>query len=98
MPGVAASIGRIAAAGRRWLVVGGVLAAAFAWLAPANAQLNITITRSGTRPVPIAIVPFGGQGTAPPAYDIAAVVTADLRRSGRFAPLPLTDMVTPPTQ
>jgi TolB protein len=98
MPGVAASIGNAAAAGRRWLVAGSVLASALAWLAPASAQLNILITKPAARPVPIAIVPFGGQGSAPPAFDIAAVVTADLRSSGRFAPLPLTDMVSRPTQ
>jgi len=75
-----------------------VLAAAATWLAPAHAQLNILITKAPPRPVPIAIVPFGGTGSAAPAIDIAAVVTADLRSSGRFAPLPLTDMVSRPTQ
>jgi TolB protein len=98
MPGVAASIGRAAVQGRRWLVASTLLAAAVAWLAPANAQLNILITKAPPRPVPIAVVPFGGQGAAPPAFDIAAVVTADLRSSGRFAPLPLTDLVSRPTQ
>jgi len=98
MPGVAASIGRAVARGRRWFVTGSVLAAAATWLTPANAQLNITITKSPPRAVPIAIVPFGGQGSAPPAFDIAAVVTADLRSSGRFAPLPAADLVSRPTQ
>src|SRR5690348_8098530 len=97
MPGVAASIGRAAAQGRRWLVASTLLAATLAWLAPANAQLNILITRPAARPVPIAIVPFGWQGSGPAAFDLAAVVTADLRSTGRFAPLPAADMVTRPT-
>jgi len=98
MPGVAASIGRAAAQGRRWLVAGTLLAATVAWLAPANAQLNILITKPAARPVPIAVVPFGWQGSGPAAFDLAAVVTADLRSTGRFAPLPLTDLVSRPTE
>ncbi len=98
MPGAVASIGRAAAQGRRWFVVSTLLAATLAWLAPANAQLNILITKPAARPVPIAIVPFGWQGNGPAAFDLAAVVTADLRSTGRFAPLPAADMVSRPTQ
>ncbi len=98
MPGVAASIGRAAAQGRRWFVASTLLAATFAWFAPANAQLNILITKPAARPVPIAVVPFGWQGSGAVAFDLAAVVTADLRSTGRFAPLPAADMVTRPTE
>ena len=84
MPGVAASIGRAAAQGRRWFVASTLLAATFAWFAPANAQLNILITKPAARPVPIAVVPFGWQGSGAVAFDLAAVVTADLRSTGRF--------------
>src|SRR5215831_7844337 len=74
----------------------GLLVAAFsdaAW-----AQLNVTVTKFDVRPVPIAIVPFGWSGSGPPAYDIAGVVSADLKSSGRFAPLAVADMVSRPTQ
>jgi len=98
MPGVAASIGRAAAQGRRWFVASAWLAATIAWLAPAGAQLNILITKPAARPVPIAVVPFGWQGTGPAAFALAAVVTADLRSTGRFAPLAAADMVSRPTQ
>jgi TolB protein len=64
----------------------------------ANAQLNVVIIQGLTRPVPIAIVPFGWSGGGPPAYDIAGVVSSDLKSSGRFAPLPVADMVSRPTQ
>jgi len=64
----------------------------------ANAQLAVTVTQGLTRPTPIAIVPFGWSGSGPPAYDLAGVVSADLKSSGRFAPLPVGDMVSRPTQ
>lgn len=51
-----------------------------------NAQdLTIDITRGVEGAQPIAIVPFGAWGTAP--VDMAAIISADLRRSGRFDPL-----------
>jgi TolB protein len=77
----------------------GVVAAACAMIAGlAEAQLNITITEGRERAVPIAVVPFGWQGSGTPAYDIAGVVSSDLGSSGRFAPLAARDMVSRPTQ
>ena len=73
-----------------------LIAAAFC--GTANAQLNVTVTKGIARPVPIAVVPFGWSGSGPPAYDLAGVVTADLNGSGRFAPLPVGDMVSRPTE
>ena len=64
----------------------------------ASAQLAVTVTKGIARPVPIAIVPFGWSGGGQPAYDLAGVVTADLKSSGRFAPLAVGDMVSKPTQ
>jgi TolB protein len=46
--------------------------------------------------VPIAVVPFGGQGEGA-TTDLAAVIAADLQRSGRFAPLERRDMIPRPT-
>src|SRR5688572_16175562 len=77
----------------------GMAAAACAWCAGvAEAQLNITITEGQERAVPVAIVPFGWQGSGPPAFDIAGVVSADLGSSGRFAPMATSDMLSRPTQ
>ena len=50
------------------------------------------------QPTPVAIVPLGWEGNAPRApLDIAAVITSDLQRSGRFAPIAETDMLQKPT-
>jgi TolB protein len=74
-----------------------VLLLAFA--APlAHAQLVIKITRGGQRATPIAVVPFGNQGAIAAPLDIAAVVAADLQRSGRFEPLGRDAMIERPTR
>jgi TolB protein len=84
---------------RRRMQLLGLAAGAFAWCAGvAEAQLNITITEGQERAVPIAVVPFGWQGSGPPAFDVAGVVGADLGSSGRFAPMATSDMVSRPTQ
>jgi TolB protein len=84
---------------RRGVAPLGVVAAACALIAGvAEAQLNITITEGRERAVPIAVVPFGWQGSGAPAYDIAGVVSSDLGSSGRFAPLAARDIVSRPTQ
>ncbi|MGI9344472.1 MAG: Tol-Pal system beta propeller repeat protein TolB [Gammaproteobacteria bacterium] len=64
---------------------------------PTLAELRIEISEGVEKAVPIAVVPFGwdGQGAAP--YDVSAVVTADLARSGRFKPMPPRDMIERPT-
>src|SRR5262245_59108444 len=64
----------------------------------ASAQLNVLITKGIERPTPMAIVPFGWSGSGPVAFDIAGVVSADLKSSGRFAPIAESDMVSKPTQ
>lgn len=64
----------------------------------AEAQLRIEITEFAGRQTPVAVVPFGweGEGDAPP-FDIARVVAADLKRSGRFAPVEEENMLQKPT-
>jgi TolB protein len=77
------------------------LCAAAVWLAatPVSAQLTVEITRGVERPVPVAIVPFGWQGTGGAApLDLAAVIATDLGNSGRFAPIPERNMLSRPTQ
>jgi TolB protein len=66
--------------------------------AAAVADLRVEITEWNIEPAPIAVVPFGwqGQGDAPP-LDVAAVIAADLRRSGRFAPVAESQMLSKPT-
>jgi TolB protein len=78
----------------------------FVWLASiviallsarAHAQLVIEITRGQANAIPIAIVPLGWSGPVAAPFDVAAVVAADLARSGRFAPLDRRDMIERPT-
>jgi TolB protein len=64
----------------------------------AHAELNVEITRGAGKQVPVAIVPFGWEGTgAQPPLDVAAVIAADLQRSGRFAPIAIDRMLQRPT-
>ncbi len=66
--------------------------------ATASAELNIEITRGGAQQVPVAVVPFGYDGSGATApLDVAGVIAADLARSGRFAPIPISNMLQKPT-
>jgi TolB protein len=62
------------------------------WHLTAAAGLTIEITQGAEGALPIAVVPFGG--SAP--EDVAAIVASDLKRSGRFKPLPTSDMLARP--
>ena len=75
-----------------------VLFAALTCLPSTYAALTIEITEGVEGALPIAVVPFGWGSTQPMPEDIAAIVAADLRRSGRFAPLADSDLVARPTQ
>ena len=67
-------------------------------LAPVvQAQLIVEITE-GIKRRPIAIVPFGWEGDAAAMpTDLAGVISNDLTRSGRFAPIAEGDMLQKPT-
>ena len=52
------------------------------------AQGAIEITRGTDKATPIAVVPFGWQGSAPLPEDMADITANDLRNSGMFAPIP----------
>ena len=67
-----------------------VLAAAFAPLA--HAKIEIDITKGNVAPLPIAIPDFQGNELG---RKIAAVVTADLKRSGLFKPLDPAAFIDP---
>lgn len=61
----------------------------------ANAALDIEITGGGAQQIPIAIVPFGnGQASE---YDVAGIISDDLKRSGLFRPLETRGMASKPT-
>jgi TolB protein len=59
-----------------------VLLAALGIGSPAHAELTIEITGAGEHQIPIAVVPFAGEGKQ--AQSISGVVAADLARSGLF--------------
>ncbi len=63
------------------------------------AQAELVIDVQGiAQPTPVAIVPFGWEGQAPDMpLDVAKVITDDLRRSGRFAPIGEDKMLQKPT-
>lgn len=57
------------------------------WSSSAQAILTIEITEGVDGALPIAILPFDWQGAGTAPEDVAAIISADLQRSGRFAPL-----------
>ncbi len=68
----------------------------------AQAQLRVDITQGNIQPMPIAIPPFVGAGGSPDelSQNVAQVITADLGRSGLFAPVDpsaFIEPVVPPT-
>jgi TolB protein len=76
-----------------------VLAVVFAGYASlASAILTIEITQGVDGGLPVAIVPFGAAGKDQPPQDVAAVIEADLARSGRFTSLDKKDFVARPTE
>lgn len=60
------------------------------------APLVIKITQGFEDATPIAVVPFGVEGERKPPQDIAAIVNADLTRTGKFKSLRPQDMVSQP--
>lgn len=64
-----------------------------------QAELNIEISKGIDSAVPMAVVPFGWNSTSAKApVNIAAIVSADLARSGFFKILSARDMLARPTQ
>lgn len=66
--------------------------------APASAVLEIEITEGAPEARPIAVVPFGWQGSGDPPAEIGSIVGRDLTRTGRFAPAAREDLVAQPTR
>src|SRR4051812_21098476 len=79
---------------RAWLALAGGTAAG-----PALAQFRVEVTGVGLTQLPIAVVPFRGEGELP--QKLAAIVQADLERSGQFRAIdpsgaPALDETRPP--
>jgi TolB protein len=62
----------------------------------AHAVIDIEITQGGNNAIPIAVVPFGWTGDGEVPEDLAQIVSADLQRSGNFAPLNRNDLIARP--
>lgn len=60
--------------------------------------LEIVITEGIDTARPIAVVPFEWKGEGQPPGNLTDVIAADLRRSGRFNPIPTTAMPQRPTK
>ena len=60
------------------------------------AELSIEITRGADNPTSIAVVPFGTTPGLLPPTAIDAVISANLQRSGLFAPMKVSDMIAQP--
>ncbi len=67
-------------------------------LASFASRLTIEITQGTRATTPVAVVPFGWQGTGPkPPDDIGRIIEENLKRSGRFTALGRQDMLSRPT-
>ncbi len=77
----------------------GLYAILLLWLATSTLvaqELTIKIDRGLASALPIAVVPFATVGETGSVPDVAAIVSADLARSGQFAPMPAADMPSQP--
>ncbi|WP_241833911.1 Tol-Pal system beta propeller repeat protein TolB [Salinivibrio sp. MA440] len=63
---------------------------------PAHAALKLVITEGVNTARPIGVIPFQWKGQGEMPEDIAGVVGSDLRRSGKFNPLSVSDMPQTP--
>ncbi len=63
---------------------------------PALAELQIEVTKGLKNATPIAVVPFAGSALSG-ANKLSSIISADLHRSGMFAPLAANDMLSRPT-
>ncbi|WP_346838977.1 Tol-Pal system beta propeller repeat protein TolB [Microbulbifer sp. SAOS-129_SWC] len=73
-----------------------VVVVAVALSVGARAQLVVDITSGIDDPTPIAISPFSWSGNGVLPEDVSGIISADLRRSGLFKPVPKEDMLSFP--
>lgn len=62
----------------------------------AHAALELVITEGADLARPIAIVPFKWEGAGSLPHDVSDIIAADLRRSGKFSPVPVSKMPQTP--
>ena len=74
---------------RRVVALGAATSASLLLPLPAIAQLRLDVTQGNVAPLPIAVPDFvgGTPGDTEVARGISQVITANLRRSGLFAPI-----------
>ncbi len=74
---------------RKYYAIVGIVASFLLWALPAQALMNIDITRGNAEPLPIAITDLSGtsQEAGQVGYNISQVISADLQRSGLFRPI-----------
>jgi TolB protein len=65
---------------------------------PVRAELVIEITSGRDNPTSVAVVPFAWSGWGSAPEDVAAIVGADLLRSGQFEPVARADMLGLPSR
>ena len=83
---------------KQWLVSSAVVLACCVMAPVAQAILTIEITQGVDGGLPIAVVPFAVSGAEKPPHDVAAIVEADLARSGRFTALDRKNFVSRPSE
>jgi TolB protein len=84
---------------KKWITKLSTMAVSFFLLqTPAHAALNLILTQGVSGAVPIAVVPFAGQENlnANDPTNIAAVISTDLKNSGRFQSLDASKMSAMP--
>ncbi len=74
-----------------------LLVPSLAWAQEQPLELDIIGGNAAALPIAVVPMPYQGSATAPET-DVAAVVRADLDRSGQFRSLPERDMVQRPTR
>lgn len=76
----------------------GLFILGWVWSVSAHAKLTIEISESYENALPIAIVPLQWKGqTQQPPEDLAEVIRQNLRRSGKFKPVPVAELPARPT-
>lgn len=68
-----------------------------AWWMPTWGMLTIEIDRGYDSPVKIAVVPFAQSNVPPGVENIADIISANLARTGQFAPMPAAQMLSLPS-
>ncbi|UVK77525.1 MAG: Tol-Pal system periplasmic protein TolB [Sodalis sp. Fse] len=67
------------------------------WSSVLHAEIRIEVTQGVDSARPVGIVPFKWVGSGMAQEDISGIVAADLRNSGKFTPLPTSNLPQQPT-